>query len=676
MSALDDALSSFSQGTPAESKSTPALDAAVSSVKDAPNSPHEAVANLVGNVPQFSIPESPLSPMERGAFGWLKSPVHQKEYLEKKFGEGNVQLMKMDEGKAGYVAKSEDGKWRQIDPQGLSDIPADLLKGQVGQALSRITHFNLKNTLGGAAQFLGEHGLDSAGAAAGGAAGAAAGSALGPVGSLAGATIGGAVGAGAGSLFDAGVRQTLDLTKQVTGMDIPGAEKISGEDLHHQVMGSMLFGASQELAAPFLKAGLKGGAKVFGELLSRLGDTPQAKQAQSALIQGLSGMKEGLARAWVESPKEVASFIPNAIKDRQLNTDGLRQMQKSTINDFVDQAQNARSRLGQQYDMIDRKAGSAKFDAFKPDEQGKNAVQDSFKQLIDERYVDGKGQLMRPGNGDISRDTTGANGAAINRMVSDFNALSSKNGGASFKDLTIIDKNLENYLFGNNQVTDGNLRKILMNYRASINTVKSQGLHEVNPELANQLADLNSKYGPAKDLLGTLTTKSEDQRLDTFLKQVIRDDGSYNSELMSSVGHLLGIENPTKKILQMEVAKNAAPVFSGTGNVSVMGVKLPASPLLARGAMKGVSAYQDLASGINQNAVQPVKNALSPYISKMHDMFRALPDGAKQILIKSPEAISSLGSMISGAAISEKQDGSKLLQQSGAFQQQQQPQGQ
>lgn len=628
----------------------------------APNA--QMLGDQVGVVPHLALPESPLSALERGAFGWIKDPKAQTKYLEEKFGHGNVQVAKMDDDNSGFIVKSQDGKWRQVDPAGLSDIPNDLMKLNVGQAYNRIKNFNLKNTIGGAAQFAGEHGFDSGGAVAAAPLGVAAGAPFGPIGMAVGGTVAGALGGGAGALAEAGVRKGLSYVQDATGTEIPGARGATPEELGHQVMGSMLFGGMQELAAPFLKAGPKAAAKIFGTLLEKLGDTPASKQAQASLIKGMSGLKDGLARAWADDPQGVAQYIPTALKDKENNTDALISSQKTAINGFFDSAQGALRGLGRQYDAIEKKVGDKVFNALAPDHNGTSPIADAFQKLHEERYVDSKGDLLTPGTNEISRDVGGTNGVALRKVTDDFKTLLAKNGEASYKDLRIMERNIENNLFGQNQVTDGTLRNIFGQLRSAINTVQSKGLHEVDPELSGQMAALNAKYGPAKELLGTLGQKSQDQRLDAFLKQVIRDDGSYNAEMMNSVGNLLGLDNPTKDILHMEVAKQSAPWWMGSGSVNLMGVKLPASPGLTRQVVDNViSPMQQLQSGVS--------DSITPVMNKVHSVYKSLPDEMKNTFVKSPDAIKQLGNLMTGSIISEQTDKSKILKDSGAFQQSQ-----
>lgn len=612
----------------------------------------------VGMDPRLALPESPLSPMERGAFGWIKDPKKQQEYLSSKFGKGNVSVQKMEGDQAGFIVKTPDGKWRQVDPHGLSDVPADLLKLDLGSAAGRFKNFNMQNTLGGAAQFMGEHGFDSGGAAAGGAAGAAVGSALGPIGTLVGAVGGGALGGMGGALAERGVRGSLKSLSDATGTEIPGSGNT--EDLKQQMMSSMLFGASQELAGPFLKAGAKGAGALFGKVLKTLGDTPEAKQAQAALIKGLSGMKDGLARAWADAPEGVAKYIPTAIKDKVENSDALLGQMKEKVGSFFSQAQGAMRGLGKQYDAIDKQAAGKVFNALE-DAEGTSPIKGVIERLQEQKYVDGAGEIVKNGTNDITRDVSGTNGIALRKMLDNYNALQAKGGKASYQELRIMERNVENYLFGPNQVTDGTLRNIMGQMRSAINTVQSKGLNEVAPELANRLADLNSKYGPAKELLGTLGQKSEGQRLDAFLKQVIRDDGSYNAEMMNSVGNLLGLNNPTKDILHMEVARNSAPWFTGTSSTKIAGVPIPASPGLARQAVQyGIQPYQQMVSGVSK-AAGAAGDAAASYLPTLHGVFKNLPDATRKIMVQNPAAIGAIGDILSGAAVSEGQDKNQLL---------------
>lgn len=635
------------------------------------------LAAQVGAAPHLADAISPLSPFERGAFGWAGKgePGAQKKYLEEKFGRDNVGFQKMDDDNSGFVVKGKDDKWHQVDPHGLTDIPNELVSSKFPylhpmKALGTLNSVvqNPGGMVGGAYQFAGEHGFDSTGAMlTGGLAAAAAGEATGnPLAAGAAGILGGAIGGAGGGLAEAGVRKALSSIEELSGEKIVGANSYNSPgDLAQQIMGSMLFGGAQELATPFLKAGMKavgtGASRIFGSVLKQLGDTPEAKQSQAMIIKGLSGMKDGFARAWADDPDGVGNYIPQAIKDRTNNTDNVTISQKQKMGAFFDDAQSAMRGLGRQYDVIEKQAADHKFNALEPDKTGSNPVMDAYTRLQDEKFIDGKGQVIPSGTNEITRDTTGTNGQALKKMTDDFGVLLSRGGEASYKDLRIMEKNIEGKLFGENQVTDGTLRSIMGQMRSAINTVQSKGLHEVNPDLSNQLATLNQKYGPAKELLGTLGEKTEDKRLDTFLKQVVRDDGSYNAEMMNSVGNLLGIDNPTKDILHMEVAKQSVPWFNGSGSTSIAGFKLPASPGLTRQFVNGVvSPVQDVQSGITE--------AFAPALKKMHQVYQSLPETEMANLVKSPEAISTLQKLIAGSVVSEQDNKSKILQDSGAFQ--------
>lgn len=628
------------------------------SASSGPLDPHQ----FVGKSADFASPISPLSPLQRAAFGNLKTPLHQMQYLRDTYGNENVDVKKMDDGASGFVVKSNDGTWRQVDPAGLSDIPNDLLHMHFGDALSRLKNFSASNTIGGLAQFIGEHKLD----APLGAAGAFIGSPLGPPGAI----LGGTLGAGIGGLADAGIRNKLFQIQQMTGTKIPGAEEVNHEQLHDQVMHSMFFGLTNEIAPRVLKMGAEGAAGLMGSAANKVLDTPSAKKAFGGLIETLGGLKPGLARAAADDYAGTLKLVPQAAKDAAEKTSVLDNQGQKMFTDFYDQALSAKRSLGKQYDAIDKGSASQRFNALADLKSGTNPIKDTIQELQEQRYVDASGQLVTPSAGDVTRDIGGANGVAINRFLSDFNAISKKGDNVSHKDLTIMGQNIQNYLeHGANPVTDDNLRRILTKGKIAINNVKSENLP---PELSNLKASLDSKYGPVSDLMEDLSKSQEGAKYDTFKKKILKDDGSYNAQLMNSISSLVGVDNPTKQLLQIEAAKGLARGWSLGGGLNVLGLKLPTGAPLARGAMRVVGGWQDFTQAANENLVSPTKkmayDAAAPAVKRMHQVYQAMPDTVKQGMMKSPEAISEIGKLMSGYGISEQQTKDNLLKQSGAFQ--------
>jgi hypothetical protein len=674
---------------------TPGPEQVPDSLKEYVSAPQVASSH-----PEFADDVSPLSPIERAAFGSVgrgqDGTKQQEDYLESKFGKGNVQRVKMDENNAGYVVKDSENKWHQVDPHGLSDIPLDLLKGNVKEAYNRLNNFNLNNTLGGAAQFVGERGAPMLGAAMAAAPAAAAGAAglapygaplgppgvaaMGTIGGILGAIGGGAAGGAAGSLVDAGTRKASAMIQDATGEKIPGANSYDkAGDLGQQVMGDMLFGASQEAAGPFLKAAGKGvgdGAlALFGKALDTAGYSPATRQAIAQTIRSFGGLQPAFARAWADDPMAVKDLIPIAKSDAENGTSTIRSMQKDALNDAIDQAQaKMRGPLAAQYEAIKSQAAGKEFFPLQPlKSTGQNPITDGVKSLQNEGYIDKDLNLATDTEDKMTRDISGSNGAALNTFLKGFKTLDNRGpeGASSYQDLNVLRQNLDNHLYGENPPSDDNLTRILTGIRQGISNVQSEGLNEVDPNLAQRLADLNSKYGPAKDLLGDLgKIQDSDKKVDTFLSKLHKDNGNYAKDMMDSLSNVLGTDNPTKDIVQLETARQSFPWFTNPGEKMKLGpVTLPTRSL-TRGIMNR------LAGPLDNMGAEPdpqIAASVTDALKKVHSVYNALPSTVRNTVMSTPKIISGLGDMVAGAPMQEQTDKSKILQSAGAFQQSLQP---
>lgn len=655
------------------------------------SAPGQTLAYAIGKTPQLAIPISPLSPLERAAFGYARYPKDQMNYLEKRFGHGNVQQIKMDDNAANYVVKTEDGHWKQVDPHGISDIPMDVVNGEFGQAVNRIKNFNLRNTIGGAMQFAGDKGAVSAGAALGAGSAitaaapviTAASAASGPFAPLTavagtiGAGIAGGMGGGAlGSVMDAGVRQASQYVQDTTGDPILGAHQYDTDDLGQQVLGDMIFGGMQEAAGPFLSASTRGvtrgAAKMFGKTLEKLGDSAQSKSALASMIKVSSGMKDGLARAWAESPSKVSDYIPEAVSDATNHSFSLLERQKGKVQDFFEGAMSAKKKIGKEYDAIEKAVEGKRFDASKqlmpsPEESGgTKTIGDIVSDLKEKQYIDSGLKAIPNSAEDFSRDTTGQNGKLLETIAGAYRGMAKRQGQVYYHQLRQFKSDLANFIDGEGRASDGYLRNTAKELQGAVKNSLSEGLHEVSPQLSSQYAKLNAKYADLMDgtLLEDLASKASDRRLDAFLKQLHRNDGTYNFKMMDTVSNILGIENPTKDILHMQAAIESVPMFTGSGSVKLGPINLPASPFATRQMMKvagpvteGVGAVQDAG-----------KAATIAAIKKVSSVYRSLPSSERLNIIKSPEAIAGLSDMVAGSVVSEEQDKNKLLQNAGAFQ--------
>lgn len=667
-------------------------------------SSQQVLADTVGSAPQLAIPHSPLSPIERGAFGWT-DPSKRQMYLQQKFGEGNVELQKMDKDGSNYVVRGKDGKWYQVDPAGLSDIAnhfvpvgsalqgaqqgyqrSGILGALTGaasaaeknfspsQGVSELMNGGLNDAAGGAAQFIGEHGSEAAGAAAAAAPTAEAGAEAGflgggPVGALAGGALGGAMGAVGGKAVEDGVRDFwYGLTKAFGGKTAnendPYAKLVTPDDFGHQINSSLLFGAEQELAGPMMKAGLEGSAKVLGALGKRIADTPEGQTALSGLISTIGQVKKSAADTFARNSDAVSSYIPQAVKDYYQNSDVLYGRMKLQVEDLYNQLLAKRGEYGADFQNIQDAAKGKRFDPFVATDAGDNQLLSAWKNLQDERYIDQAGNLAPDVRG-VGRDLTDTNGRALQVAVNGFQKLRQLGPSASYQDLQIYKNNLDNYIWGKNAISDGKLSGILKDMRNGVMDAQQSGLEKVDPDLAQQFADLNNKYGPVKDLLEQMGKKVDGSRLDTFLKRTLKGDGSFDNGLLQAVSDTVGDPDAVNRILQMDSARAFAPAFVGPSFGHSW--SLPASPRFAAGVGDALGSLQKGVSAMQQQA----SDAVSKPMMALHDMYKGLDDATRGSLIRSPEALDSLGRIFSGAVVGEQQKRQQLLQQSGSFMQSQ-----
>lgn len=653
---------------------------------------HDTLMHTIGKVPESAIPDSPLNPFERGRFGNMQDGVMQHKYLEDIFGKGpeNVQFVKMDDKHSNWVVRvpSPDGKgsdWRQVDPAGLSDIPTELMHLHFGKAYQDLKQ-GITGLPGGIAQTLGEHGLDIAGATLGGTEGGITGAELGapfgPIGSAVGGVAGGIIGAGIGAagtnIPKMGARDLwYGLSKlygKATGngdLD-PYAKLTTPADLPAQVASSFMFGAMQEAGAR--ATGLTGdmGAGAVKAIGKVFGDSPMGKYALGKLVSMGGGVSENAGRTLADFPNEVSSYIPQAAKDVVENTGVLQEKMKSRVNEVYKDLLSQRNEMGGQYEAIEEAAKGKRFDPFAKTDAGDNQLDTVWKSLQDKRYIDQQGNIG-PSNADAQRDLSGTNGAALKLLVDGYQSLKAKGTNSTYQGLGIIKQNLNNLMYGVNKVTDGKLMEHLRMFQDGLTDAQQLGLEKADPELSKQFAALNDRYGPTKDLLKALDNKQDPSKVNTFLKQIMKDDGSYNSTLLSAVSDITGKPDVTQDILNMKSAQEFTPfITKPPGIKSSFPFFTPGQyPRAAAWGGSGASVIQNIIGSIGKGAGEGEGAANAQSLIPVHDVYKSMPPETKANISKSPTAIDQMARLAAGSVISEQQTKQSLLKQSGVFQQSQ-----
>jgi hypothetical protein len=593
-----------------------------------------------GSTPMMPIQESPLGLIDRARMGWARTPAQQKAMLDAHFGADNVQFVGSGDS-GGFVAHT-DGAWRSIDPhfqwsnltnaKGLMEVGKDI------------------------AQMGGEYGVRAAGAGIVGAQGAMTGAAMGAVagpigaavGGFAGGVIGGAIGGAGGELAEQGARLASG----------DGTAVQSKEELAAQLHASMLFGASQEALGPLVKMGGKYSVKALSGALDAMSDTPTGKYLASKLVGALSGLPENVARIRVEDPAATAVYDQVALADKVNNTSNLGDMMKSKVQGAMDNFYKMKKQIfGQQYDAVD---AVAKDIAFSPSE----ANLASHQALVDGGYVRGGKIPDITSSANVERAISSGDKQTLQYVLSSGQKMQAKiNAGSSVtsQEMRNVTDAIANKTHGPEGFDDPNLSRILQDYSTGLKNHFSDMLYKTDPEAAANFSQLNAKYGPLKEMMQTMSGKSADNKVDMFVKQIVKDDGTFNSSLMSNIADTLKTSDPTKQILQMHVA-NKSTAWWGGGKIAGIPVGIPNA--MAK-AVTGFSATKDAFSQFTGAAVDAI-----PYMDHARQFLSAAGGDARKMLLSNPEAVSTIMNTIRGAATDEAGATQSLLNQAGVAPQQ------
>lgn len=602
-----------------------------------------------GSVPMGAIPESPLSILDRARLGWVRTPANQQKVLESHYGSGNVQLLQTGADEAGFVVREKDGKWYQADPH--------LAWSKLGPlSYPTMDHKNMsdlvKDAPGDLAQFAGEYGLRAAGAAV--AVGQAA-PLIAASGPFAPVTAIGAAGVGA-----AGAEGADMLTRMAMPKDTTGTDMATFQQLPHQMSAAFLFGAEQEAGGQLFKIGGKAGIAALAKTVTALSDTPGGRYLASKILGGISGQGEAMARIRVEDPLGVAKYDSVAFDDAVNNTNKLGDQMKDTVQGLYRSYQERKAMVfGRQYDAIEAEASKLKFDPMHMDPvDGKlpmDPVSDMLGQLKSGGYMrDGKVIDWR-NSSNVERSLSGKEQATLNYIKAQGVNIARKTStgeGLEFQEMKNLIGTIDKTLYEQDGIQDANLRRILGDFRMGLKNKVVSTLKDANPEMAKKYVELDQKYGPAKSLMEDLSTLTEDQKVDGFIKKIKKDDGSFNSDLLGNLSDLLGTKDPTGELLKMHVAQNSTDFLGGKKMLKI----IPGSPLMVS---RATTAYSQAKAGA-ANLTGTV-----PYLNETMKFLKNLPEGSRKALLQNPAAVDNISRMVGSASIAEQKDKEALLKSVG-----------
>lgn len=579
----------------------------------------EALPPAKGLSPDAPESGSALSILERAAFGWAGGPEKQASWLKKEFGEDNVKILPGESGSGAFVVKGKDNVWRKADPSEWSDVPGEIM------------------------QFLGDKGVQSAGAMAGGAKGAAIGSAAGPIGSLAGLLIGGALGAGAAGTAEAGVKSAVGAAGAPQNFD----------ELKSQLGASMLFGVEQELGGKILGAGLKGGIKLFNGALKRVtGETTQGILARSKFLETFGGLKPATARAYAEAPMKMPALQEMAYKDSLENTNIIGNKMKTAVEDFYKDSITARHIIGEAYEGIAKTEKNLVYDP------ATSKLPKALELFQQKGYLDGTGKIAQKNIDRIGAYTDGNNRAALQEIEHIFDVVKNKikkGGKLTYDDLANAEKKVDLFRF-EREITDPALKNLLGETKAAIKSTMDEQLRVSYPKDWAAKMDLDAKYGAVKEMMYDLNNVAKPQRVDMFLKKVMRGDGSRNAELMNGLeelfkNHSIDLANPTSDILRMRAAQESVNwMMPGAGRTFGIPGSPKISTAIVQGGAKAEGAVRQFGKGLVDNKLG---NTLAPHLKTMATSFKNMPPEALQAFIKDPRTGDAFSSLLSGSLMEE-----------------------
>ena len=591
-----------------------------------------------GSHPENPIPKSPLSIVQRAAMGAIKSPVKQVQYFEDTFGKGNVKLVNDPENEANMkmVIKDSKGKWYDADPSAnFFSHPSELFSAEMGKDI---------------AQYMGQHSGKLLGAAVGTAV-------AGPIGAV--------VGAGIGAVAESSAK---------------GETAKDSSEAAQQFATGIIFQAEQELGGLALKAA-GGGIKALGTAIKKIAPTQEGMATRGAVVKFISGVQDGVARAWVENVAETEAYQAIAHSDWVKGTVKLPELMRKTVDDFAQKAVEAKRALGKQYDVINEKTKTILV------EPTAELVQPYLK-LLDEKYIEvsKKGfNIVKPNSNEVGHVIEGTNKAALNTIQRDMNAVKiamDKGRKLSYTELQRLQNNLDNHLYGNSKVTDPKLAAMLREMKAAVEKVSDDALKTADENLFNTKKSLDSKYGPFKQFAEELDGATD--RVDTFLKKILKSDGSMDATILTDAAETMGLVDPTKKILRMEAGRKSIDLFKpGAENFGgKLQQMLSGSPRMAHTVAKVITAGDEalrqagapIQKMANTFMDSEAAKAAIPYAKQMYDQFSKIPKEIQKQMIQNPRTFDFIKKTVTGAAVEEKLGAENIFNDAMSFVGNKQPQ--
>jgi hypothetical protein len=605
-----------------------------------------------GASPESAHPESPLTIADRARLGWVRTKDNQRKLLEQEFGKQHVTEAQIGDESAFVVRKGKE--WYQVDPamswkSGKADIGGDI------------------------AQWAGEYGMRSASAAAAAGPGLSAGMEMGAPFGPYGVAIGGALGAMGMAGLTSSAAEGLDMASRETFNqgDIGGdVVPKSNEELKQQLAASFIFGAEQEVGGKALELGARGGAKALKYTIESMSDTPLGRTAAAKLLSVATGLKENLSRIRVEDPAGTAKYDMVAAKDVVNNTDTLGGAMKDRVRTFVENSKQRLRGVGKQYDEVELEASKHTYNPLAPNKEGVSPVS-GFLSELDAGGFTSKGRIVDPSSSlSVERNIGPGERRSMAYLLQQAKNIAAKatgkEGGISYAETQRLIRSIDRDMRAKEEIIDPQLRGIIMRFRAGLKTNMLATLHAADPKAAAKLVALDSKYGPVKELMEHLAPLADDAHVDAFMKKVIKDDGSFNSELMSSASELLGSADPTQEILKMHVAKKSTPLLAGGHGSWALSKYIPRSPMGVSRAFTAASSMKSNIKAVGSGAAA-IANEHVPYLTEAVKLVKTMDAATRKKFLANPQAVSLMFEMVGGAAAGERADKEELLRQGGAF---------
>ncbi len=618
-----------------------APDAPVASVT-ADSAAAPQAASSVGDSPFSPIPESPLSVMERGMLGWVRTSGEQEKLLKGYYGSDNVQKLPTESGGQRFSVKHQ-GKWFDADP--------------AFEWKNLVTPSRFGENVKDVAQDLGEYGLRGMGAGLGAAALGGAAMLAVPVAAVGvpvalaatgAATAFGAMAGGAGAeALDMGTRQVMEPNPETPGARLARNPK----EVMDQLGASMLMGLEAETFGMGMKLGLKGATSVVGGIIKRVSNTPEGRAAVAKIF-SFMGADERLTQARLQNPNKTAIFDEMAAKDslKPFGQTTLDQVEADTF-DRVEQGVDTAVKRGQ-LDFArlgaNPKVKASRIDLTSPFEDAAGVLKDS------QRITD-SGAMMQ------NRVYSPGDEKAIKFIMS--NASNSADG-LSYNEARALQIDTNTLLKGSDQLSPpvvAALMKLKKGTHGSIVT-------SLGDDLGVEYDAIVNKYSGVKALQDEWERLSSQEKRSSFFNKLMGDKKDARALYSDLIGH--GVDE--EKLLQLYQIQSAREATQWFGNSKIAklipGGRMIPSPGSRLGAA-AITAGSEIKQGIMDTPEQLMKQMrlekMLPYADKAIGTLKKLPVGDRLSVLKSPVALDTLVNSIGESVMDEEVKKSQLLKDFG-----------